>query len=345
MISELIDNLNEVLDHLGDRDEQLSRLITTFRTFVGGLKDDREAILGSLDQISELSVQTADLVAGIRAPFVEDIKQLRRLAANIDEGKAELDRALQVLPIKLKKVGRTAIYGSWFNFYLCHFQGRVRLPGGRRSRSTTTPAARGVISDEHSVPRAQPRGHRGDQPRRHRAADPGRVPRPGPAADRRRRHLLRRVHRVRRPQGQRRGPDRRRPGRQGRDRRARRRPRQGHLPGQDRLRVRRRDPRRDQGQDAARRDVPRARAGRRRPARGGRRDPGRAHQLAVRRRRGVLRPRRDLRADRHRPARRVADHARRPDPQHPRGVPRRPRRASRPCRPTSPPATTRSTRC
>ena len=42
--------------------------------------------------------------------------------------KAELDRALQVLPIKLKKVGRTAIYGSWFNFYLCDFRGRSSCP-------------------------------------------------------------------------------------------------------------------------------------------------------------------------------------------------------------------------
>jgi phospholipid/cholesterol/gamma-HCH transport system substrate-binding protein len=131
VIGELIDNLNEVLDHLGDRDDQLSRLITTFRTFVGGLKDDREAILGSLDDVSQLSVQTADLVSGIREPFVSDVKQLRRLAGNLDAGKGEIDRSLQVLPIKLNKIGRTATYGSWFNFYLCHFQGRVRLPGGR----------------------------------------------------------------------------------------------------------------------------------------------------------------------------------------------------------------------
>ena len=130
VIGQLIDNLNEVLDHIGDRDDQLNNLITTFRTFVGGLKDDRGAILGSLDQISALSVQTADLVSGIRSPFVSDIKQLRRVAGNLDRGKAELDRALQVLPIKLNKVGRTATYGSWFNFYLCHFQGKVRLPGG-----------------------------------------------------------------------------------------------------------------------------------------------------------------------------------------------------------------------
>ncbi len=131
VIGDLVDNLNEVLDHIGDRDEQLSRLITTFRTFVGGLKDDREAILGSLDDISALSVQTSELVSGIRGPFVSDIKQLRRVAGNLDRGKAELDRALQVLPIKLNKIGRTATYGSWFNFYLCQFQGRVRLPGGQ----------------------------------------------------------------------------------------------------------------------------------------------------------------------------------------------------------------------
>ncbi|GAA2146268.1 MCE family protein [Nocardioides koreensis] len=131
VIGSLIDNLNEVLDHIGDRDDQLTQLIQTYRTFVGGLKDDREAILGSLDQISQLSVQTADLVSGIREPFVDDIKQLRSVAGTLDANKSELDRALQVLPIKLNKVGRTAIYGSWFNFYLCHFEGRVRLPGGQ----------------------------------------------------------------------------------------------------------------------------------------------------------------------------------------------------------------------
>ena len=130
VIGDLIDNLNLVLVHIGDRDEQLSRLIGSFRTLVGGLKDDRQAILGSLEDISALSVETACLLDGIREPFVKDIKELRAVAGNIDKNKAELDRALQVLPIKLEKIGRTAIYGSFFNFYLCEFQGRVNLPGG-----------------------------------------------------------------------------------------------------------------------------------------------------------------------------------------------------------------------
>ena len=128
VIGELIDNLSLVLDHVADRDKQLTRLIQSFRTLVGGLKKDRNAILGSLEEVSTLSVETASLIDGIREPFVKDIKELRAVAGNIDKNKAELDRAIQVLPIKLNKIGRTAIYGSFFNFYLCEFQGRVNLP-------------------------------------------------------------------------------------------------------------------------------------------------------------------------------------------------------------------------
>ena len=73
-------------------------------------------------------MQTSDLVTGIRPGLTTDVKQLRKVAGNLDGNKKEIDRALQVLPIKLNKVGRTAIYGSFFNFYLCNFTGNVKLP-------------------------------------------------------------------------------------------------------------------------------------------------------------------------------------------------------------------------
>jgi phospholipid/cholesterol/gamma-HCH transport system substrate-binding protein len=130
IIGDLITNLNRVLDTVAPRDEQLNTLLIRLREFVGGLSQDRKAILGSLDAIAELSVQTADLVTGIRPSFIKDIKGLRQVATNIDRNRAEVERALGVLPIKLEKIGRTAIYGSWFNFYLCSFRGRVILPGG-----------------------------------------------------------------------------------------------------------------------------------------------------------------------------------------------------------------------
>ncbi|UAL30357.1 MCE family protein [Nocardioides rotundus] len=131
VIGDLIQNLNTVLVKVGDRDAELTRLIKSFRTLVTGFKNDREEILGSLEDISALSVETADLVSEARRPLVGDIKQLRRVATLLNKpaNKAELDRALTVLPIKLTKVGRTATYRSWFNFYLCEFKGSVTIPG------------------------------------------------------------------------------------------------------------------------------------------------------------------------------------------------------------------------
>ncbi|KRB80185.1 ABC transporter substrate-binding protein [Nocardioides sp. Root190] len=129
VIGDLIENLDYVLDHVADRDTQLTQLIDSFRNLIGGLNDDREAILSSLDSISELSVQTAALVTDIKDPFVKDIKELRRVTETLDRNRKEIDRALQVLPIKLTKIGRTATYGSWFNFYLCHFKATIKVPG------------------------------------------------------------------------------------------------------------------------------------------------------------------------------------------------------------------------
>lgn len=130
LIGDVIDNLNVVLKTVGDRDQQLSDLITQFRAFAAGLNRDRGAILGSLDTISELSQQTADLFVGIRPSLVKDVSSLRKVATNLNRGRDEVDRALQILPIKLNKIGRTAIYGSFFNFYLCEFKAKVVLPTG-----------------------------------------------------------------------------------------------------------------------------------------------------------------------------------------------------------------------
>lgn len=132
LIGDLISNLSQVLATVSSREDELDGLITNLRTFVAGLKQDRQAILGSLDSISDLAVETADLTRGIRQPFVEDVRQLRTVAGNLNQGRDEIDRALQILPIKLNKIGRTAIYGSFFNFYLCSFQGNVNLPTGGR---------------------------------------------------------------------------------------------------------------------------------------------------------------------------------------------------------------------
>jgi phospholipid/cholesterol/gamma-HCH transport system substrate-binding protein len=130
LIGDVITNLNSVLETIGDRDQQLSSLITQFRAFMAGLVQDKDAILNSLDSVSVLARETADITTGVRPGFVSSVKELRQVATNLNQGRDEIDRALQILPIKLEKIGRTAVYGSFFNFYMCEFQAKVILPSG-----------------------------------------------------------------------------------------------------------------------------------------------------------------------------------------------------------------------
>ena len=130
LIGDVITNLNVVLKTIGDRDQELGELITQLRDFAAGLSKDKDSILNSLDSVSVLARETADITTGIRPGFVADVKELRQVATNLNQGRDEIDRALQILPIKLEKIGRTAVYGSFFNFYLCNFTAKVILPTG-----------------------------------------------------------------------------------------------------------------------------------------------------------------------------------------------------------------------
>ena len=189
LIGDVITNLNHVLVTISGRDKELSNLIIQLRTFVGGLNQDRGAILGSLDSISNLSEQTASLATGIRPGLVSSIKGLRQVATNLNKGQDEIDRALQILPIKLEKIGRTAIYGSFFNFYLCNFQAKLILPAPLPTITQNydvDPAARGGVTSSDPLPRTQPGQDRCGEPAGHRGADPGRLQGGVAAADRRR---------------------------------------------------------------------------------------------------------------------------------------------------------------
>ncbi len=144
LIGDVITNLNAVLQTVGDRDAELSDLIVQFRTFLAGLVKDKDAILDSLDAVSELTRETAELTVGIRPGLVASIKGLRTVATNLNKGRDEIDRALQILPIKLNKIGRTAIYGSFFNFFLCDFKAKIVLPTGvQEIPYSTFPAGNG----------------------------------------------------------------------------------------------------------------------------------------------------------------------------------------------------------
>lgn len=137
LIGDVIVNLSDVLDTIGSRDQQLTSTIDNLQALVTGLKDDRNAILGSLDSISLLTEETSGLLSEGRDDLAADVRELNRVTGNLAEGRNEqlggrrnldiFEQSLRIVPIKMEKLGNLASTGSLFNFYVCELEVDVAL--------------------------------------------------------------------------------------------------------------------------------------------------------------------------------------------------------------------------
>jgi phospholipid/cholesterol/gamma-HCH transport system substrate-binding protein len=130
VIGEVITNLNQVLDTVNARDQQLSALIKQLQQLMSGFAADREPIGEAIVALNELTESTAGLVGQAREPLRRDIAALRELAGNLNDSEELIEQDIQVLPEKLNTITRTGSYGSWFNFYLCATEVTLKLPPG-----------------------------------------------------------------------------------------------------------------------------------------------------------------------------------------------------------------------
>jgi phospholipid/cholesterol/gamma-HCH transport system substrate-binding protein len=132
VIGRTISNLNAVLGTVDSRDDQLDQLLVQLQRFVSGLSADRVAIGSSLTSINGLAADTAGLLSQARPPLKADIANLAKLSRTLNKpaNTKTFEHFMDTWPGKVNTLTRTATYGSWFNFYLCKFDGSVVLPTG-----------------------------------------------------------------------------------------------------------------------------------------------------------------------------------------------------------------------
>jgi len=132
VIGEVITNLDTVLKSINGKGDALSTLVSTLKELVTGLAGDRTEIGEAVSGLAELTTATAGLLEQGRKPLKDSIEGLGLLSGQLttDEGKAEVDNFLTVLPGKLNDLGRISSYGSWMNFYLCSAVLKTTPPRG-----------------------------------------------------------------------------------------------------------------------------------------------------------------------------------------------------------------------
>jgi phospholipid/cholesterol/gamma-HCH transport system substrate-binding protein len=128
VIGSVIDNLNTVMGNVAARDKQLSDLVVSLQQFVTGLAGDKDAIFNSLQTIDTLATTTSGFLQDARPPLAADIQALGKLSGNLADSKDVLEGFLKLAPTKIDSITRTAINGSWFNFFMCSASGYVVVP-------------------------------------------------------------------------------------------------------------------------------------------------------------------------------------------------------------------------
>lgn len=128
IIGKMISNLNRVVGTVAKRDHELGALVTQLQRLVSGLAQNRDVIGNAITSMSELTSSVAGLLDEARPALDKDIEHLGVLATTLDKHSEDLSKTLHALPGMLRKVDRTASYGSWFNFYLCSVSGSITMP-------------------------------------------------------------------------------------------------------------------------------------------------------------------------------------------------------------------------
>jgi phospholipid/cholesterol/gamma-HCH transport system substrate-binding protein len=128
LIGSVIDNLNGVLTSLDQHDDRFGELLDQLQRLVSGLSQDRGAIGSSLDNINALAAAASGLLDQGRPALSGDISQLSAVAGTLQKNSKTVDSFLKGLPPKLEAATSVGDYGSWFNFFMCDFDGKVVLP-------------------------------------------------------------------------------------------------------------------------------------------------------------------------------------------------------------------------
>jgi phospholipid/cholesterol/gamma-HCH transport system substrate-binding protein len=130
LIGQVIGNLSAMLKTVDDRHAQLTELVVELKDWMGNLAHDRKAIGASVSNLSGLTAQVADLLTQGRPYIKSDVAQLRKVMTTLNKpgNQAALNEVLNRLPLMLERQTRTGTYGSWYQYYLCDFDGTIILP-------------------------------------------------------------------------------------------------------------------------------------------------------------------------------------------------------------------------
>jgi phospholipid/cholesterol/gamma-HCH transport system substrate-binding protein len=130
VISEVIQNLNEVLGTIDEKSVEFDASVDELQKLVTGLAEGRDPIAGAIPPLASAEADLTDMLANSRRPLQGVLENLRPLATEFDNRKAELNRVIEPLAENYLRLNSLGAYGSYFNYYICATTLKFNGPAG-----------------------------------------------------------------------------------------------------------------------------------------------------------------------------------------------------------------------
>jgi phospholipid/cholesterol/gamma-HCH transport system substrate-binding protein len=130
VIGDVITNLNAVLSTVDAKGAQFSATVDQLQQLITGLAQGRDAVAGAIPPLASTTSDLTDLLKRSRRPLQGVIENIRPIATELDDRKAELNNDIEQLGEDYLRLAALGAYGAYFNIYFCTVSLKINGPAG-----------------------------------------------------------------------------------------------------------------------------------------------------------------------------------------------------------------------
>jgi phospholipid/cholesterol/gamma-HCH transport system substrate-binding protein len=130
LIGDTITNLNTVLGTIDAKTAQFSASIDQLQQLITGLAKNKDSIAGAIPPLASTTTDLTELLKNSRRPLQGILQNVRPLATELDDRKAEVNNDVEQLGEDYLRLSALGAYGSFFNIYFCTVTIKINGPAG-----------------------------------------------------------------------------------------------------------------------------------------------------------------------------------------------------------------------
>ena len=130
VIGDVISNLNAVLGTVDAKGAQFSTSVDELQKLITGLAQGRDAVAGAIPPLASTTSDLTEFLKRGRRPLQGNIENIRPLATEIDDRKAEVNNDIEQLGEDYLRLSALGAYGAYFNIYFCTVSLKINGPAG-----------------------------------------------------------------------------------------------------------------------------------------------------------------------------------------------------------------------